>query len=58
MSEFKINTKLFEDFIFLFYVCNSICLYSTMAVYVMLVSELMMNKSFDSEHYKSPNAKC
>ena len=27
-----------------------------MAVYVMLVSELMKNKSFDSEHYKSPKA--
>ena len=29
-----------------------------MAVYVMLVSELMKNKSFDSEHYKSPKAEC
>ena len=27
-----------------------------MAVYVMLVSELMKNKSFDSEYYKSPKA--
>ena len=29
-----------------------------MAVYVMLVSELMKNKRFDSEHYKSPKAEC
>ena len=29
-----------------------------MAVYVMFVSELMKNKSFDSEHYKSPKAEC